>query len=184
MAQVIIPIGFFVFLLFMLFFVNYNQLMKYRNRIEASWSQIDVALKRRSNLIPVLAKIVTQFQKHEAEIFAKAEERFQDKQKDLSVRSEEEGHLSRSFSGILAIAERYPELKSSGNFLNLQQALTDNGKDIMLARNRFNDNIASYNTLVDSYPTNLIARWYGFEKYDYFNLELATQREIPTMDLK
>lgn len=184
MAEEIIPVSFLIFFLLMIYFINYNKFMKYKNRIEASWSQIDVALKRRFNLIPNLAKVVAQFQKHEAEVFEKAGERFHHSAENLSERSEEESHLTRSFSGILAIAERYPELKSSKNFLNLQQALMDTEKDIMQARNHFNSNVARYNTLIDSYPTNLIAKWYEFVKYDYFNLELATQRELPPIDFK
>lgn len=184
MAEEIIPVSFLIFFLLMIFFVNYNKFMKYKNRIEASWSQIDVALKRRFNLIPNLAKVVAQFQKHEAEVFEKAGERFRHAAENLSDRSEEESHVTRSFNAILAVAERYPELKSSENFLNLQRALMDAEKDIMQARSKFNNDVASYNTLIDSYPTNLIAKWYGFDKFDYFNLELATQRELPPMDFK
>lgn len=183
MTRELIPFGFFLFFIIVFFFSNYNKFIKYKNLVEASWSKIDVALKRRSNLIPALAKLVAQFQKHEAEVFEKAGERFGRPAEDLSERSEEESRLTRSFSGVLAVAEHYPELRSSENFLALQEALAENEKDIMNARDRFNDHIASYNTLVDAYPTKWIAGWYGFEKYDYFNLELATQREMPSVDL-
>jgi len=163
----------------MAFVINYNKFMKYRNRAEASWSHIDAALKRRFNLIPNLVRIVAQYQKHEAEVYEKTAQRFNPQARDRRERSLEESTLSRTLGSMLAVAEEYPELKSSGNFLALQESVSETEKDIMLARNRFNDNVASYNTLIDAFPSNLIARLFGFDKMEYFTLELATQREVP-----
>ncbi|RUM61372.1 MAG: LemA family protein [Sulfurimonas sp.] len=182
MAEQFVPFIFVIIIVVMIFVINYNKFIKYKNRIEASWSHIDVALKRRFNLIPNLLKVVSQYQQHEAEVFEKTSRNFHSGVDNVVQRSAEESELSRSLGGILALVENYPELKASDNFLALQQSLSDIERDIMEARNRLNDNVARYNTLVEAYPTNLIAKAYGFEKYDYFTLELATQREVPPVD--
>ncbi len=184
MAEQLIPFLFIFGILIMIFFINYNKFIKYKNRIEASWSHIDVALKRRFNLIPNLVSVVSQYQKHEAEVFAKTGGRFHGSIDNLNERSQEEAQITRSLGGILAIAENYPDLKSSTNFLSLQTSLIDIEDDIMKARNQLNDNVARYNTLIEAYPTKWIASWYSFSKYEYFTLELATQRELPQVDFE
>ncbi len=184
MAEQWVPFIFMIIILVMVFVINYNKFIKYKNRIEASWSHIDVALKRRFNLIPNLIKVVSQYQQHEAEVFEKTSKNFHAGVQNFGERSAEESELSRSLGGMLALVENYPELKASENFLALQQSLSDIESDIMEARNRLNDNVARFNTLIESYPSNLIAKMYGFEKYDYFTLELATQREVPPMDFE
>jgi len=168
----------------MIFTINYNRFMRYRNRAEASWGHIDAALKRRFNLIPNLVRIVAQYQRHEAEVYEKTAQRFNPQTEALRERSLQESGLSRTLGSMLAVAEEYPELKSSSNFLALQQSVFETEKDIMLARDRFNDNVASYNTMIDAFPSNLIAKLFGFEKMEYFTLELATQREVPGMELQ
>ncbi len=182
MAEQFVPFIFIIIIVVMIFVINYNKFIKYKNRIEASWSHIDVALKRRFNLIPNLVKAVSQYQKHESEVFEKTSRNFHADVQDFGARSAEESEVSRSLGGILALVENYPELKSSENFLALQQSLSDIESDIMEARNTLNDNVARFNTLIEAYPTNLIAKMYGFEKYEYFTLELATQREVPPLD--
>jgi len=184
MAEQLIPFIFIFGIIIMIFFINYNKFIKYKNRIEASWSHIDVALKRRFNLIPNLVSVVSQYQKHEADVFAKAGERLHANIDNLNERSQEEGKITQSLGGILAIAENYPDLKSSTNFLSLQTSLIEIEDDIMNARNRLNDNVARYNTLIEAYPTKWIALWYSFSKYEYFSLELATQRELPQVDFE
>jgi len=184
MAEQFIPFVFIFGIAVMIFFINYNKFIKYKNRIEASWSHIDVALKRRFNLIPNLISVVSEYQKHEAAVFEKAGERFHGSINDFNERSQEETQITRSLGGILAIAENYPDLKSSTNFLSLQTSLIDIEDDIMKARNRLNDNVARYNTLIEAYPTKWIASWYHFSKYEYFTLELATQRELPQVEFE
>ncbi len=180
MSESVVPlvIVFSVFAV-MIFAINYNKFMRYRNRAEASWSHIDAALKRRYNLIPNLVHIVAQYQRHEAEVYETAAQRFNPQHESVRERSLQESAVSRTLGTMLAVAEEYPELKSGSNFLALQQSVAETEKDIMEARNRFNDNVASFNTMVDAFPSNLIARLFGFEKMEYFTLELATQREVP-----
>jgi LemA protein len=184
MAEQLIPFIFISGFAVMIFFINYNKFIKYKNRIEASWSRIDVALKRRFNLIPNLVKVVSEYQKHEADVFENSSKNFHAKVEDFDTRSKEEGEVTRSLGGILAVVENYPDLKSSTNFLALQNSLIEIEDDIMKARNQFNDNIARYNTLVESYPTKWIASINNFTKYEYFTLELVTQRELPEMDFE
>ncbi len=182
MSEQLIPFIFLSGFAVMIFFINYNKFIKYKNRIEASWSRIDVALKRRFNLIPNLVSVVSQYQKHESDVFANSSQNFHARIEDFDTRSKEEGEVTRSLGGILALVENYPDLKASTNFLALQTSLMEIEDDIMNARNQFNDNIARYNTLIEAYPTKWIASFYNFSKYEYFTLELATQREMPKMD--
>lgn len=160
---------------------TYNRFIKYRNQIEESWSRIEVALKRRFNLIPNLIRSVQGYEEHEAEVLQKVSGRFTGTA-DVPERIEEESRLSRSLHGLLAVAEDYPDLKASQNFLSLQNSLNEIEQDIQEARNRFNEAIRKYNTLVESFPSSYIARKYNFPKANYFTLELATQREMPKVD--
>ena len=160
---------------------TYNRFIKYRNQIEESWSRIEVALKRRFNLIPNLIRSVQGYEEHEAEVLQKVSGRFTGTA-DVPERIEEESRLSRSLHGLLAVAEDYPDLKASQNFLSLQNSLNEIEQDIQEARNRFNEAIRKYNTLVESFPSSYIARKYNFPKANYFTLELATQREMPEVD--
>lgn len=173
--------GFPVFVSVAWYISTYNRFIKYRNQIEESWSRIEVALKRRFNLIPNLIRSVQGYEEHEAEVLQKVSGRFTGTA-DVPERIEEESRLSRSLHGLLAVAEDYPDLKASQNFLSLQNSLNEIEQDIQEARNRFNEAIRKYNTLVESFPSSYIARKYNFPKANYFTLELATQREMPKVD--
>jgi len=160
---------------------TYNNFIKYRNRIEESWSSIDIALKRRVNLIPNLVEIVRSYGAHETELLHKVSHRFSES-REAPERMEEESKLSRSLHGLMAVAEGYPDLKASDNFLSLQQNLNEIEKEIQLARNRYNSEVRRYNTLVESFPSLFIARKFGFNKRKYFTLELATEGDTLRVD--
>lgn len=163
-------------------FINtYNRFIKYRNMIEEAWSGIDVALKRRYNLIPNLVRTVRGYVHHEADVMEKESSRFAGLS-DVPVRTEEESSLTRSLYGMLALAEDYPDLKASENFISLQKTLSDIEEDIQNARNRYNRAVRRMNTIVESFPSRYIAKKYGFTKANYFSLELATQRELTMVD--
>ncbi|MEN8200015.1 MAG: LemA family protein [Thermodesulfobacteriota bacterium] len=156
---------------------SYNKFVKYKNRIEESLNKIDVALKRRANLIPNLVKVIEGYSAHEGKIV-------QEKTNQLGRlseqgRMEEEHTISQNIGGLLAVAEAYPDLKASGNFLDLQNSLDEIEQDIQQARNQYNSFIARFNTMVESFPASYIARKFQFEKQEYLALELATQREMP-----
>ena len=178
----------FIFIFFFLIFISvgwyittYNKFIKYRNRIEETWSDIDVALKRRFNLIPNLINAVRGYEEHEADVLQQESRRFNSSAK-IPDRMEEESHLSRSLNGLLALAEAYPDLKASENFLSLMTNLNDIEQDIQKTRNRYNTVVRQFNILTESFPSIYIARKYGFKKVNYFTLELATQRETPVLD--
>ena len=97
----------------------------------------------------------------------------------ISNRVENESQISNSLSGLLAIAEDYPDLKASANFIDLQNNLDEIEEDIQNARNLYNSYIRRFNTLVESFPASFIARRFDFQKIGYFSLELAKQRELP-----
>ena len=156
---------------------TYNRFIKYKNRIEESLNSIDVTLKRRANLIPNLVRIIKGYSDHEGSIF-------QEKTRQLGMlsdpeRVEQEQKIARNLGGLIAVAEAYPDLKASTNYLELQNSLNQIERDIQQARNRYNGYIARFNTLVDSFPASLLARRFHFNKMEYLALELATQREMP-----
>ncbi len=158
---------------------TYNKFIKYRNRIEESWSGIDVALKRRANIIPSLVRVIEGYGAHEAKIFQEKTKVLGGESGHRHERLEEESRISQSLGGLLALAEAYPDLKSSENFLDLQNSLDEIEREVQKARNRYNAYVGRYNVLVESFPANIIARKFGFQKQNYLALELATQREMP-----
>lgn len=178
--QFLIPIFFVGFVTIAVLIGTYNKFVKYRNRIEEAWSGIDVALKRRANLIPNLVRVIEGYSAHENKIF---EEKIRQLSGESdSSRMEQESKITKSLGGLLAIAEAYPDLKASENFLDLQKSLDDIEQEIQQARNRYNGYVRRLNTLVESFPSSLIAQKFDFVKQDYLALELATQREMPNVD--
>ena len=157
---------------------TYNRFIKYRNQIEETWSGIDVALKRRFNLIPGMVDAVKMYNEHEANMLAQTVEGRHGTEA-LAERSAEESAITQSLQGLIALAEAYPDLKASHNFLALQNSLSDVEKEIQQARLEFNAAVRKNNTLVQSFPSNLIARLFNFRNAEYFSLELATQRAMP-----
>jgi LemA protein len=176
--EFIILFVFFSIVIFGWLIGTYNKFVKYQNRIEEAWSSIDVALKRRFNLIPNLIATIKGYSTHEGEIF---ENKTNQMKADGSVdeRMASESQVSNGLSNLLAVAEAYPDLKASVNFLELQKNLNEIEADIQAARNRYNGYVARLNTLVESFPASLIATKFGFSKQSYFSLDLATQRELP-----
>ncbi|RJX27362.1 MAG: LemA family protein [Desulfurivibrio sp.] len=178
---IIIPLCFVVFVLVAWTINTYNSFVRYRNKIEEAWSAIDVALKRRANLIPNLIRVIEGYSNHEARIFQDKAEQLAGKSKSAE-RMARESHISESLGGLMALAEAYPDLKASGNFLDLQNSLDEIEQEVQRARDRYNSYIGRLNTLVESFPSSLIARRFGFSKQSYLALELATQREMPAVD--
>lgn len=178
MAPALMFASFVSFVLVAWLIRTYNRFIKYRNRVEESWSLIDVALKRRFNLIPNLIRTVKGYSGHEARVF-------QAKTDDMKISSgvsnrvEEENQISESLRGLIVLAEDYPDLKASSNFIDMQNNLDELEEDIQNARTRYNKYIGRFNTLVESFPASLIAKRFGFQKLAYFSLKLATHREMP-----
>ena len=160
---------------------TYNRFIKYRNMIEESWSGIDIALKRRANLIPNLVSSVKLYSKHEADVLSDTVRARHDST-DVATRSVEESAISQSLTGLLAVAEAYPDLKANQNFLALQHSLSEVEQDILQARTVFNSAVRKNNTLVQSFPSNIIAHLFKFRNAEYFSLDLATERAVPKVE--
>jgi len=157
---------------------TYNRFIKYRNMIEESWSGIDIALKRRFNLIPNMINAVKMYSAHEADVLTKTAEA-RHNSSILADRTAEESAITQSLQGLLAVAEAYPDLKASQNFLALQNSLSDVEEEILDARGAYNNSVRKNNTLVQSFPSNVLAKLFNFHSAQYFTLELATQRAVP-----
>lgn len=173
------PVFIFGTIVFLVIMVStYNRFIKYRNMIEESWSGIDIALKRRFNLIPNMINAVKLYSVHEAETLTKTTEARHGSE-GIAERTAEESAITQSLQGLLAIAEAYPDLKASQNFLALQHSLVEVESEIMDARSVFNTSVRKNNTLVQSFPSNIIAKIFNFQSAQYFSLELTTQRSVP-----
>ncbi len=165
--------------------VLYNLLVKRRQMTSNGWSDIDVQLKRRADLIPQLVAAVKGYAAHERQLFedivAKRNAALEAGD-DPAARGAAESALSRPVAKMIAVAEDYPDLKASGNFLDLQKQLADTEDKIEMARRFYNGAVRELNTLVESFPVNLIAGPFGFAKRSYFEIETADQA-VPPVDL-
>lgn len=178
----ILPLFIFVGIVSLFIIVGtYNNFIKSRNKIEECWSGIDVALKRRFNLIPNMIDAVKLYNAHEAEMINNTI-RQHSNTSNSADRSADESNISQSFQNLLALAEAYPDLKASQNFLSLQQSLNDVEQEIQNSRNKFNAAVRKNNTLVQSFPSNLIAKIFKFKNAEYFTLELATEKSVPKIE--
>ena len=152
--------------------VTYNSLVILRQRVQNSWSQIDIQLKRRHDLIPNLVEIVKGYAKHEQETFEKvtAARTSAISAQNINEQLAAENILSGALKSIFAVAEAYPELKANTNFLELQSQLTDTEDKISFARQFYNDTVQKFNTKIELFPFNLIAGFLGFEMVSYYSL--------------
>ena len=163
--------------------VLYNRLVKARQMVSEAWSGIDVQLKRRADLIPNLVETVKGYAGHERETLQRVTELRNQSQTmprdDVAGRAQVEGMLSAALGRLLAVAEAYPDLKASQNFSELQEALTEVEDALQMARRYYNGAVRNLNVLVESFPSNLVANQFGFEKADYFEIEEARDRAVP-----
>jgi LemA protein len=156
----------------------YNKLVQLRVRSESAWADIDVQLKRRHDLIPNLVETVKGYAGHEQRTFEEVTRlRSQAQQaKALPDRAKAEGELTLALRGLFAVAENYPQLRASENFLALQQSLTEIEEALQNARRYYNAVVRDLNTAVQSFPSNLIAGMFGFQARAFFELESASER--------
>lgn len=157
-----------------IFFIStYNGLVKLRQRVQNAWSQIDVQLRRRYDLIPNLVNTVKGYAAHEKETFEKITQarNMAISAGTVSEQSQAENMLTGALRSLFAVAEAYPELKANTNFQQLQSELSDTENKISFARQFYNDTVQKLNTKIELFPTNLIAGMLGFTHADYFNLE-------------
>ena len=157
----------------------FNSLVRLKNRTNEAWSDIDVQLKRRYNLIPNLVNTVKGYAKHERELFEKVTKARTAAMGAQTV--EEHGKAENMLAGALktlfAVAENYPDLKANQNFLELQRELSDTENKIQAARRFYNGNVRDFNIKIEKFPNNLVAGILGFNKRDFFEIEEAAARE-------
>jgi len=159
----------------------YNRFVRLRNLMAEAWSGIDVQLKRRVDLIPNLVETVKGYAGHEKELFEKIALSRAQSVNAGSVREQAaaESALTASLRTLFAVAEAYPDLKANTNFLELQKSLAEIEDQIQMARRYYNGTVRENNVLVDSFPSNLVARLAGFTKADFFELEDSAERKAP-----
>jgi len=151
----------------------YNGLIKLKNRVDEAWSDIDVQLKRRYDLIPNLINTVKGYAAHEKELFEKvtAARTVAMGAQNPAEKEKAENMLSGTLKSLFAVAENYPDLKANENFLELQRELTDTEDKIQAARRFYNGNVRDFNTKIQVFPNNLIAGALNFTKRDFFEAE-------------
>jgi LemA protein len=167
--------------------VLFNRLVRRRQMANEAWSGIDVQLKRRSELIPNLVNSVKGYASHERSVLEEVT-RLRGEARalpegDVAGRARAEGALSAALGRLFALAENYPDLKASNNFLELQRQLSDLENELQMARRYYNGAVRNLNVLVQSFPSNLIAGLFGFGTRDFFELGDAGERAVPQVDL-
>jgi len=162
----------------------YNSLIKSRNRVDEAWSDIDVQLKRRYDLIPNLIETVKGYATHEKEVFQKVTEARAKAMgaKGVEEKGEAENMLSGALKSLFAVAEAYPELKASDNFAKLQDELTDTENKIQASRRFYNGNVRDFNTKIQIFPNNIVAGILGFKKYEFFQIENEEEKKAPKVE--
>jgi LemA protein len=159
----------------------YNGLVRLRNQVKNAWSQIDVQLKRRHDLIPNLVETAKGYMKHERETLesiTKARTQAMQAQ-GVAESAKAEGQLSEALSKFMLVVENYPDLKASQNFLALQEELTTTENKVGFARQFYNDQVQQFNTRIESVPTNILANMFGFKQSEFFEIQVAGEREVP-----
>jgi len=182
MIGVYIIIG-IVVLLLLIFMGTYNSLVRLRNQVRNAWAQIDVQLKRRHDLIPNLMETVKGYMKHERETLESVTNARNLAQgaigKGVGAQSKAEAELSGALGRLLVVVENYPDLKASQNFLALQEELTSTENKISFSRQFYNDSVLGYNNKTQVFPSNVVANVTGFKASEFFEVELAAEREAP-----
>jgi LemA protein len=167
--------------------VVYNGLVRSRQMANEAWSGIDVQLKRRSDLVPNLVDSVKGYAAHERSLLEDVTKKrgaaVALPEDAVAARAQAETALSTALGRLLAIAENYPDLKASTNFLELQQQLSELENELQMARRYYNGAVRNLNVLVQSFPSNLIAGAFGFRPREYFELSDAAERAVPQVNL-
>lgn len=151
----------------------YNRLVRDRTRVQTAWSDIDVQLKRRHDLIPKLVEAVRQYAAFESATLSAVTGLRANSEPDPAAIGAAENGLSAQVTKLLAVAEAYPDLKANESFLDLQRNLTEVEQHIQFARRYYNGSVRDLNIRVDSFPDSLIARAFGFQSATFFDYEPA-----------
>lgn len=159
---------------------GYNRMVGLKNRIENAWAQIDVQLKRRYDLIPNLVETVRGYATHEKEVFenvARARSAMNDAH-GVEAQAQAQNQITQALKSLFAVSEAYPELKANTNFLELQEEISGTESQIAHQRSFYNDLVGTYNTLIESFPTNILASNFGFSKREYFPMDDESRENV------
>jgi len=166
------------------FVLTYNGLVRLRNQVRNAWSQIDVQLKRRYDLIPNLVETVKGYASHERETLEQVVQARQQGIDASSVKEQQdaENMITGALRQLFALSEAYPDLKANQNFLALQEELASTENKIGFARQYYNDTVQTFNTRQQQFPANLVAGMLGFQASDFFEIEEPEAREVPKVE--
>ena len=178
----VLLVSFALIIVLVLYIIGlYNGLVRARNAVKNAWSQIDVQLKRRHDLIPNLVETVKGYVTHERgtlEAVVKARQQAISATGGVEERAKAENALTQTLRSLLALAEAYPDLKANQNFLALQEELTSTENKIGFSRQFYNDTAMQYKNRIEVFPSNIFATMFGFQPEPFFQLEAAGEREV------
>ncbi len=159
----------------------YNKLVRNKNLVDEGWSGIETQLKRRANLIPNLVETVKGYATHERSALEEVTKLRTEAMSttDIAERGHKEGELTAALGRLFAVAEAYPDLKASQNFIDLQDDLSEIENEIQLARRYYNGTVRNMNILVESFPSNLVASMFAFVTANFFEIDDADDRTVP-----
>ncbi len=185
MIALIVVLAVIILLIFIVIAI-YNSLVGLRNQVDNAWSQIDVQLKRRHDLIPNLVETAKGYMQYERGTFeAVTNARSQAMQaKTVAEHAKAETALGQALSQFLLVVENYPDLKANQNFLALQEELTSTENKISFARQNYNDQVLFFNNKIQMFPSNVIANMFNFTKRDFFEVGAAAEREAPKVSFQ
>ena len=161
----------------------YNRLVRNRNLVSEAWAGIDVQLQKRSELVPNLVQTVKAYAQHESSVFEDVTKMRTSGETGVDERAKQETALSRSLGRLFVLAEDYPDLKASEGFQQLHSSLTDIEDHLQYARRYYNGAVRDNNNLVEGFPSNIVANFFKFGQAEFFEIELASQRGAPNVDI-
>lgn len=183
-----IVVGVIALVLVIWLFATYNGLVGLRNQTKNAWSQIDVQLKRRHDLIPNLVETVKGYAAHERQtleaVIQARNSAVGAVGKGVGEQAKAEGGLSGALSKLFAVAEQYPNLKANENFLALQEELSSTENKISFSRQFYNDSVLQYNNKTQMAPSNIVAGMFGFKSGEFFQVETPAEKEVPKVSFK
>lgn len=165
-------------------FMQYNKIVRLKVEAEETSSNIDIQLKRRSDLIPNLVNTVKGYAKHEEETFTKItqlRQQMMNPNSSMNDKMEANNQLTNTMTHLFAVAENYPELKANTNFLNLQEELANTENKVSYSRSAYNSCVTNYNTAITMFPGNIFAKMFHFEKKEFIKIAEA-EREVPKVE--
>lgn len=173
-----------VVLLILYFLGIYNSLIQLKNRVKNAWSQIDVQLKRRHDLIPNLVETAKGYMQHERQTLenvtnARSKAMGAD---TVGNKAKAESELSGAMSKFFLVVENYPDLKANQNFLAVQEELTSTENKIAFSRQAYNDQVLFLNNKIEMVPSNIVAGMFNFQKEEFFEMEDASEKAVPKVD--